>query len=336
MHNAAHQASLLTLLKRLEAQNVWRMGYNLWPGSDAQQSQQHQTAALSTSAAVAAAAAAAVQPSPLALVQHHHHLQTLPHLPTLSSPLSQQLQLQAVAQALHAAQPNAAAVASAAFHSAAVRAVAASPVDASTAEAPEWFDDHTVNAQQAMKLLVHRIQQEGPVKQRHLQKLYERCTTGDELDKALKLTRLNYLARGELHQHKPFSHKTSQALVHQALTVGAPEVAQHALKNADMFGLPHDSHKEFHPLLIYYSKQGQLDKMFEAYQFMQSHGKRPGPETCYILVKGCVDQGRPDLGELLIQEFESNGVRVRDGTKKYLLQRSSSGTAAAQAGVATM
>lgn len=33
----------------------------------------------------------------------------------------------------------------------------------------------------------------------------------------------------------------------------------------------------------------------------RSHGKRPGPETCYILVKGCVDQGRPDLGELLIQ-----------------------------------
>ena len=24
-----------------------------------------------------------------------------------------------------------------------------------------------------------------------------------------------------------------------------------------MFGLPHDSHKEFHPLLIYYSKQAR-------------------------------------------------------------------------------
>ena len=50
--------------------------------------------------------------------------------------------------------------------------------------------------------------------QRHLQLLYRRCRTPDDLDKALKLTRLNYLARGELQQHKPFSHKTSQILIH--------------------------------------------------------------------------------------------------------------------------
>lgn len=92
--------------------------------------------------------------------------------------------------------------------------------------------------------------------QRHLQLLYRRCQTPDDLDKALKLTRLNYLvrwsmlirqpwhvdqgtgqqasgdaeggephptpplrprplqARGELQQHKPFSHKTSQILIH--------------------------------------------------------------------------------------------------------------------------
>eukprot|EP00887_Chlorella_sp_A99_P003119 scaffold9.g3119.t1 len=253
-----------------------------------------QGAELSTSAALAVAAAAQLQAAQSAAVH---------------SAASQHL-------AAHVPLPQAAAVA---------------PPAAAAPDAYEWFDDSSVNAQQALRLLVHRIQQEGPVKQRHLQKLYERCQTADELDKALKLTRLNYLARGEIHQHKPFSHKTSQALVHQALSVGAPEVAQHALRNADMFGLPHDSHKEFHPLLIYYSKQGQLDKMFEAYQFMQSHGKRPGPETCYILVKGCVDQGRPDLGELLIQEFEANGVRVRDGTKLYLQQNRERSAAAAAA-----
>ena len=199
MHNAAHQASLLTLLKRLEAQNVWRMGYNLW-GSDAQQQQQQQQAAsFATSAAVAAAAAAAVQPLPLP---------QLSHMPALGAPLAQ---LQTVQQQLQ--QPSAAAMA-AAFHSAAARAASVPPAAPEVAEAHEWFDDQSVSAQQAMRLLVHRIQQEGPVKQRHLQKLYERCTTAEELDKALKLTRLNYLARGELHQHKPFSHKTSQALVH--------------------------------------------------------------------------------------------------------------------------
>ena len=44
--------------------------------------------------------------------------------------------------------------------------------------------------------------------------LYRRCRTPDDLDKALKLTRLNYLARGELQQHQPFSHKTSEVLIH--------------------------------------------------------------------------------------------------------------------------
>ncbi|KAL4434684.1 hypothetical protein ABPG77_002807 [Micractinium sp. CCAP 211/92] len=186
--------------------------------------------------------------------------------------------------------------------------------------AVEWYDNPAVSAQDAVKILVHQIQQSGPIRQRHLQLLYRRCQTPDDLDKALKLTRLNYLARGELQQHKPFSHKTSQILIHQALNVGAPEVAQKALRYASEFGLSHDSYKEFHPLMIYYSKQGALQQMFEVFEFMRSHGRRPGPETCYILVKGCVDHGRPDLAELTIREFEQNGVRVREGTKLYLDQ----------------
>ena len=55
--------------------------------------------------------------------------------------------------------------------------------------------------------------------------------------------------------------------------------------------------------------QGDLQRMFEVFEFMKVSGRRPGPETCYILVKGCVDQGRPDLAELVIREFEQNGVR---------------------------
>ena len=61
----------------------------------------------------------------------------------------------------------------------------------------------------------------APAEQRHLQQLYRRCQTPDDLDKALKLTRLNYLARGELQQHKPFSHKTSQILIHVSTWVVA-------------------------------------------------------------------------------------------------------------------
>ncbi len=44
--------------------------------------------------------------------------------------------------------------------------------------------------------------------------------------------------------------------------------------------------------------QGHLQQMFEVFEFMRGHGRRPGPETCYILVKGCVDHGRPDLAEV--------------------------------------
>lgn len=41
-----------------------------------------------------------------------------------------------------------------------------------------------------------------------------------------------------------------------------------------------------------------LQQMFEVFEFMRGHGRRPGPETCYILVKGCVDHARPDLAEV--------------------------------------
>ena len=50
--------------------------------------------------------------------------------------------------------------------------------------------------------------------------------------------------------------------------------------------------------MIYYSKLGALSHMFEVFEFMRGHGRRPGPETCYILVKGCVDHGRHDLAEV--------------------------------------
>ena len=120
----------------------------------------------------------------------------------------------------------------------------------------EWYDDDSLTAQDALKLLVHRIQATGsPVKQHHLQALYERCASGEELDKALRLTRLNSLARGDLRQHQPFSHRTSAVLVRRAVSVGAPDVAQRALRTPSDYGLAAASLKEFHPVLIYYSKE---------------------------------------------------------------------------------
>ena len=91
---AMQQATpLLALLRRLEAQNIWRMSYNMWPGS----------------ADMSTAAAAAAPPQP------HYALPAAAGLPLVS------------------------------------------------AVQVEWFDDSSVNAQQALRLLVHRIQQEGPV-----------------------------------------------------------------------------------------------------------------------------------------------------------------------------
>ena len=60
--------------------------------------------------------------------------------------------------------------------------------------------------------------------------------------------------------------------------------------------------------------------MLETYELMKRAGPRPDSETCFILVKGCVDGGRPDLADLVIKEFEAAGVRVRAGTKLYIEQ----------------
>ncbi|KAK2078431.1 hypothetical protein QBZ16_003271 [Prototheca wickerhamii] len=191
--------------------------------------------------------------------------------------------------------------------------------------AQEWYHDESVSVQEALKLLVTRIQTSGPVKQHHLQALYQRCKTGDELDRALKLTRLNYLARGALQQHAPFSHRTSKTLVQQAMQLGVPELAARALEHSAEFGLPADSVKEATPLLIYYSKQGDLLKMLEVYEVIKRQGRHPGPDVCYVLVKGCVDWGRADLARLIIKEFEAAGVRTRQGTLAYLNRRPSMG-----------
>ena len=156
--------------------------------------------------------------------------------------------------------------------------------------------------------------------QRHLQHLYQRCQSPEDLEKALRLTRLNYLARGELQQHDPFSHRTSAVLLHEAMRLGAPELAQRVLLRSGEFGLPGANTRHFNQLLIYHSKQTSLRAMLETYELMKRAGPRPDSETCFILVKGCVDGGRPDLADLVIKEFEAAGVRVRAGTKLYIEQ----------------
>lgn len=161
--------------------------------------------------------------------------------------------------------------------------------------------------------------------QRHLQHLYQRCTNADELEKALKLTRLNYLARGELMQHNPFSHKTSQVLLHEALRLQAPELAQKALQHPADYGLSESSStKYFNKLLVYYSKAGNILQLLELYEQMKREGPVPDSETCFVMVRGLVDAGRNDLAELVIREFDGAGVRVRNGTRLYLEQHRSS------------
>lgn len=185
---------------------------------------------------------------------------------------------------------------------------------------PEWYEDSNLSVQEALKLLVERIRKNGPVKQRHLQQLYQRCQSAEELEKALRLTRLNYLARGQLSQHDPFSHRTSAVLLHEAMRLGAPELAERALLRSGEFGLPGANARHFNQLLIYHSKQSNLRAMLETYELMKRAGPRPDSETCFILVKGCVDAGRTDLAELVVNEFEIAQVRVRNGTRLYIEQ----------------
>jgi hypothetical protein len=242
------QTPVLTLLRRLEAQNIWRMTYN-------------------------------------------------------------------VGGAVSGGQPSN-------FSTAAAMALTDEAATTSLDNSREWYEDSSLTAQDALKLLVNRIRENGPVKQRHLQFLYQRCQSPDDLEKALRLTRLNYLARGELQQHDSFSHRTSAVLLHEAMRLGAPELAQKVLLQSGEFGLPGANTRHFNQLLIYHSKQSSLRSMLETYEMMKRAGPRPDSETCFILVKGCVDGGRPDLAKLVIQEFEAVGVRVRPGTKLYIEQHS--------------
>ena len=273
------QSPVLALLRRLEAQNIWRMG-----------SVSYSAPAFAPQQGLATMAMPQLQEALMphhagkphtSTTHHHHQTHSLPHL------------------VLYCRPPRAAVVAD---------------------NSHEWYEDSSLTAQDALKLLVNRIREKGPVKQRHLQHLYQRCQSPDELEKALRLTRLNYLARGELQQHDPFSHRTSAVLLHEAMRLGAPELAQRVLLRSGEFGLPGANARHFNQLLIYHSKQTSLRAMLETYELMKRAGPRPDSETCFILVKGCVDGGRADLARMVIQEFEAAGVRVRAGTKLYIEQ----------------
>ena len=186
-----------------------------------------------------------------------------------------------------------------------------------------WSEDESVSVSQAMEHIVDRIKQTGPVKQKQLQMLYSRCADQEELEKALGLTRLNYLARGELHQHDPFSHKTSSALLQHAMRVGALDIAKRVLLHSAQYGLSPPTARQYNHVLIYYSKQHDLRSMLEMYDLMKKSGPTPDSETCFIVVKGSVDCGRPDIATAVISEFENAGVRVREGARLYVVQQQS-------------
>lgn len=186
----------------------------------------------------------------------------------------------------------------------------------------EWYDDASITVADALRILVERIRESGPVKQRHLQQLYQKCSSKEELEKALGLTRLNYLARGELQQHDPFSHRTSSILLQQAMKLEAPEIAKRALLQSTEFGFSPANTRLYNHLLIYHSKQKDLRSMLEMYELMKSAGPQPDSETCFILVKGSVDCNRVDIARAIVKEFDAAGARVRDGVRLYIEQHS--------------
>lgn len=96
--------------------------------------------------------------------------------------------------------------------------------------------------------------------------------------------------------------------------MGAPEVAKKALKFADEFGLSHDSYKEFHPLIIYYSKQARGSPRLNWFACLDSQAasRRPLP-----LWGGCARNGRWAGGLLPLSAFRVH-LRVQAGQRPLL------------------
>jgi pentatricopeptide repeat protein len=177
-----------------------------------------------------------------------------------------------------------------------------------------------VEVLQTIEKLTTRITEMGPIKQRQLQQLYSSCASVATLEKAAELTRLNYLARGELHQHGPFSNKTCLTLLQQAMRLGALDIAKDLIVHGAQYGFGEPSTRQYNMLLIYYSKQGLLKEIVEMYEMMKVGGPMPDSETCFILVKSFVDASRVDVARAIVSEFEKAGVRVRDGARLYIDQ----------------
>ena len=182
----------------------------------------------------------------------------------------------------------------------------------------EGADEEHVAA--TLEQLTTRIRETGPIKQRQLQDLYVSCASPEMLKKAADLTRLNYLARGELHQHGPFSNKTCLTLLQQAMRLEALDIAKQVILNGAEYGFGAPSTRHYNMLLIYYSKKGLLKDMVDMYEKMKVGGPVPDSETCFILVKGFVDASRGDVARVIVGEFEKAGVRVRDGARRYIDQ----------------
>lgn len=144
---------LLGLLRKLEAQNIWRMSYNILG-----QQQQYSAAAAAAPAAGArtaekpaggGAAAGRARPSML-----HRRLPV-----AACSVACRVLQFRAPAAACGRA-PGPTRPKTPTF--------ASCPLRPATEPAADWVDNPAVSAQEAVKILVHQIQQSGPISERPL------------------------------------------------------------------------------------------------------------------------------------------------------------------------
>lgn len=325
--SSSSSSAVLQLLRRLETQNVWRAttgggAATLSTGGQIMAGQPYSTDGMSMRSSFEDKVAAHVHEcneGGMGMEWGQRGIQRISSRTALQTPLQQHVMSSRGDTAIYENALYPRGMMSSFMHTSS-RAAAMDPPEQVVGSEGRWSEDESMSVSQAMEHIVGRIKETGPVKQKQLQALYSRCADAGELEKALGLTRLNYLARGELHQHDPFSHKTSSAILQHAMRVGALDIAKRVLLHSAQYGLAPPTARQYNHVLIYYSKQHDLRSMLEMYELMKKSGPTPDSETCFIVVKGSVDCGRPDIATAVIAEFEAAGVRVRDGARLYVEQ----------------
>ncbi|GBF99467.1 hypothetical protein Rsub_12135 [Raphidocelis subcapitata] len=161
----------------------------------------------------------------------------------------------------------------------------------------------------------------NPLGEAKLLLLAQKASTPEELEEALRLTRINRARATRLRQYNPYSAYMTNALLQAAKRVGSPAGFHPALlENAHALGVPLSAHAVEAALQACAAADDGGAAFDSAWVLARAHMARPSKHMVFVAARALAARGRPGDAARAVREFQAAGGEVAPSLAKLLAE----------------